>query len=92
MAEFEVILAPAIQRDLRKLSKEMSSRILENMQELKRNPYPNGDKIKKIATSKGEYRLRVGDYRVIYRIEGSKVVALRVVDRKDFDKILRDLI
>lgn len=34
-------------------------------------------------------RLRKGDYRVIFRIEEKKVIALRVLARKDFEKILK---
>ena len=29
------------------------------------------------------YRLRIGDYRVIFRAEGQQITILRIVDRKD---------
>jgi mRNA-degrading endonuclease RelE of RelBE toxin-antitoxin system len=35
------------------------------------------------------YRLRSGDYRVLYRIDAEVVTILRVIDRKDLDRVLR---
>jgi len=37
-------------------------------------------------SSSGEYRLRVGDYRVLFDLEGKTVVILRVQHRKDVYK------
>lgn len=92
MERFQVILSPAFQRDLHKLPKESARRILHDMNILKENPFPQMDKIKKIKILKDGYRLRIGDYRVIYRKEASKIIALRAVDRKEFEKILKGLI
>ena len=38
------------------------------------------------------YRLRIGDYRAIYRIRGAVVVALRIIHRSELDRALRDLV
>jgi len=39
--------------------------------------------IKKLKGSTNEYRLRVGDYRVIFELEGRQIVVYDVGDRKD---------
>jgi len=91
MNSYDVILTPAFERELRKLPKQIIGQILEDLQILKSNPFPHGDRIKKIKTAPGNSRLRSGDYRVVFRIEGNEVIVLRVFDKKDFEKILRSL-
>jgi mRNA interferase RelE/StbE len=39
--------------------------------------------VKKLTNFTPEYRLRVGDYRVLFEIEGAIVVVYRVLHRKD---------
>jgi mRNA interferase RelE/StbE len=39
--------------------------------------------VKKLADFTPEYRLRVGDYRVLFEVEESKVVIYRILHRKD---------
>jgi mRNA interferase RelE/StbE len=39
--------------------------------------------VKKLKGSTHEYRLRVGDYRVIFELEGRHIVVYDVGDRKD---------
>ena len=39
--------------------------------------------VKRLTNFTPEYRLRVGDYRVLFEIEGQTVVIYRVLHRKD---------
>ena len=39
--------------------------------------------LKKLKGSKNEYRLRVGNYRVLFQLEGKRLVAYTVGPRKD---------
>ena len=39
--------------------------------------------VKKLTNNTPEYRLRVGDFRVLFEIEDAKVVIYRIVNRKD---------
>lgn len=56
-------------------------------------PYPMGKRIKKIVGSKLPlYRLKVGDYRVIYEIVKREIPILRVIHRKDLEKIIKNLL
>ncbi|MCF7861845.1 type II toxin-antitoxin system RelE/ParE family toxin [Candidatus Woesearchaeota archaeon] len=55
---------------LEKLPKEISKRIFKKLQETKENPHHYFVKL----SNRSEYKLRVGDYRVIADIEDNKLV------------------
>ncbi len=80
---YEVFLEKATQRDLRALSRENFHRIIPRIEELARNPRPSG--CHKIAGSKSDWRVRVGDYRIIYEVDDkAKVVrVMRVRHRRE---------
>lgn len=61
-------------KELSKLPKDIQQRIAAKIDELKTNPYLPG--VKALKNGDGQLRLRVGDYRVIYRIEEDKLVIL----------------
>lgn len=60
---------------------------------LVQNPFPQGSTIKKIKNVQPPlYRLRVNgivSYRVFYRIIGNEIYILRVIPKKDADKVLK---
>jgi mRNA interferase RelE/StbE len=60
-------------KDLKTIQKDYAFSIIEKIKKLALDPYKTPLDIKKL---KGEeaYRLRVGDYRVIYEIEGRKLL------------------
>ncbi len=62
-------------KNLLKISANKKSIILEKLEILKLDPYQENNNIKKLTGYEG-YRLRVGDYRVIYRIDKGKVEIL----------------
>ena len=57
------------------------------------NPFPKGSTVKKIKNvSPPLYRLRVNgiiSYRIFYRIAGDAVYILKVIPKKDADKVLK---
>jgi mRNA interferase RelE/StbE len=65
---------------LRSLPREWRKRIGERMNELQINL--TGD-VKKLAASEKKYRLRVGSYRVLFRLEGNQISVYAVKDRKE---------
>jgi mRNA interferase RelE/StbE len=67
MASYRVIFKPSIQRDLRSIPKHFTSAIWAASEALAGNPLPRG--VEKLSRSQGLYRIRVGDYRVIYSID-----------------------
>ncbi|MGD0089569.1 MAG: type II toxin-antitoxin system RelE/ParE family toxin [Planctomycetota bacterium] len=42
-----------------------------------------GGDVQKLRGSKNEYRLRAGNYRVLFELEGRKIIVYAVGDRKD---------
>lgn len=71
----------SVERDLKKLSKPEATRVLDKLeQELCKNS-EKGEPQK--GTFQGLYRLRVGDYRVIYTKIVDGVLVLRIAHRKD---------
>jgi len=63
----EVYLERAAERDLRKLAPQDFHRVISRIKALTENPRPPG--CRKIAGSKSDWRIRIGDYRVIYEID-----------------------
>ena len=64
---------------LHKLEPHISKRIAKKVDELTSNPFSKD--IKKLKGSH-DFRLRVGDYRVIFEIETSIIYVLKVAHRK----------
>jgi mRNA interferase RelE/StbE len=62
---YRVILPKSVQKEIDDLPDEVARRILDRFAELERNPRPPD--VKKLKGRKA-WRIRVGDYRVIYEI------------------------
>ena len=80
------------QRDLERLEKENRLKILEEIQKyLSTTPFqPVKTRLKRMNGFKPTlYRLRVGDYRVYYRIKEQCVVILGVLHKKETERWLR---
>ena len=63
---YEIVYKPSAVRSLDKLSVEIQHRILNTIQCLSTNPRPIG--VKKLQSVIDIYRIRIGDYRVVYSI------------------------
>lgn len=61
----------------------MITRVAEAVSDLAINPYPPG--VKKLVGSEQSYRIRIGDYRVVYEVIENRLVIeiVRVRHRKD---------
>jgi mRNA interferase RelE/StbE len=79
----EVSIERTAQRDLKDLPSQIFRRIILHVQALAQNPRPPG--CHKITGSKSDWRIRIGDYRVIYEIDDkAKVVrVMRVRHRRE---------
>jgi mRNA interferase RelE/StbE len=72
---YRVLLERAAEKDLGRLSARMHDRTITALQALSENPRPTG--CRKLTTTDNDWRIRVGDYRVIYEIDDA-VQVLRV--------------
>jgi len=68
-------------RDIEKLDPKVKDRIGETLLRYAEDPFSYTVKLKDPRL--GTYRLRIGDYRVIFDIEGDEIVILRVGHRRD---------
>jgi len=80
---YTVEFLPSAQRELAALPKDVQRRIANRIDALREDPRPPG--VKQLQGVKRLYRLRVGDYRVIYLIEGRRlvIIVVKVGHRRD---------
>ena len=78
---YRVELAPAAQRDLRRLPPHIQERLAAPIQALADNPRPSG--VRKIQGEDRGWRIRVGQYRVVYDVHDDRsIVVVLKVDRR----------
>jgi mRNA interferase RelE/StbE len=77
-------------KELEKLPRPMHSKIVSAVDNLSSNPYPEG--VRKLVGSENSYRIRIGDYRVLYSIIKNRLIAeiIRVAHRKDIYRGIND--
>lgn len=66
MPSYRVVLTSSAERELRKLPSNLVTRIVHRLEMLASDPRPAG--CKKLQGGDREWRIRVGDYRVVYAI------------------------
>ena len=78
---FEIYATKRFQREFKKLEGGVQERIKKKVSELRENPYLG---VPLTAQFKGKYKLRIGDYRVIYEIDfqNSRIFLVAVGSRK----------
>ena len=67
VAEYSVVFARSARRELEQLEKGIARRILSRIEALGENPRPRG--CVKLQGPDDFWRIRVGDYRVIYSVD-----------------------
>lgn len=73
---FRVEFTRPAERQFRALSPEVQGRIAPKITALARSPRPRG--VEKLEGAESTYRLRVGDYRVVYEIRNRVLLVLVV--------------
>lgn len=83
---YEVLIERRVERELRRLPRAVFRRIVRAMAGLAENPRPSG--CRKLAGTENDWRIRVGDYRVVYEIvDAEKAVRVMYVrHRRDVYK------
>lgn len=83
MVKFKIQISSSAEKQLQKLPKEVQNRISKIILDLARNPYPYG--CKKLAGEDDIWRIRIGDYRVLYSIDKAiiTIVVLKIGHRKE---------
>jgi mRNA interferase RelE/StbE len=78
-----ILLAPPAERQLKAFAPPVRKRLVKRLKSLQNNPRPQG--VKKLAGEDDLYRIREGDYRIIYTIQDKDLVVLvvKIGDRKE---------
>lgn len=79
---YTVVLSRKAEKALKKLPASMQPRIVELLENLQENPRPDG--VKKL-TDRDAWRMRIGDYRVVYTIHDKQliVVVIKIAHRRE---------
>ena len=80
MPRYTLIIARRFRQDLRRLDAQMHRRVLEMLERLQEDPF-QGTRLTNVAI--GQWRIRVGDYRIRYDLEGEQVLLYRVRHRRE---------
>ena len=78
--EYIVEIKPKAIKDAKRIPKNILARIFEKIDIL--SVCLSGD-VKKLTNFTPEYRLRVGEYRILFEVENSKIIVYRILHRKD---------
>ncbi len=83
MDSFRIEFTRSATKDLRGIDRQWVPRILAAIEALADDPMPAG--CKKLVGADHTFRIRIGDYRVIYDFQGDELVVLiiRVRHRRD---------
>ena len=87
MGTFQIEWKPSALRELKRLDRQSIPRIVTAIETLSSDPFPPG--VKKLHGSESTYRIRIGDYRVIYELFTNRLVIeiVRVRHRKDVYRV-----
>jgi mRNA interferase RelE/StbE len=83
MASFRLEWRSSVHKDMRKLPPEANAKIVSAAFALSENPFPSG--AKKLSGCHNTFRIRIGDYRLIYEVyaDTGLIMVQRVRHRKD---------
>jgi len=73
---YEVEFTSKSEKQFKKLNKSIQKRLARKIDALSKNPCPNG--AKKLSGEEDIYRIRVGDYRIVYGIFDTELLVLVV--------------
>lgn len=78
--KYEVEFKPKSLKDCKKIPKSELKRIFDNIEEMS---YDLKGDVRPLSNFSPEYRLRIGDYRVLFEVEQNKITIYRIRHRKD---------
>jgi len=78
---YTLVYTNRAEKDIKKLTPEIKKRIGQALSRYKQDPHGYSETL--IDAKLGTYRFRIGDYRIVFDIEGSDIVILRVGHRRD---------
>lgn len=82
MAKYKIEVKKSAEKELRKIPKKELIKIIDQIGSLSDNPHPPGSKK---LTNQEKYRIRIGNYRVLYKVEDEilTIFVIKVGHRKE---------
>lgn len=83
MTRYSVEFTAAAARELRKLDPPLRRRVIGGIGTLEGEPRPHG--VRKLSGFDNAWRIRIGDYRVLYEVHDDRVliIVVRIAHRRD---------
>jgi mRNA interferase RelE/StbE len=76
MADYRIEFVKSSQKEFEKLPKNIQTKTLDALHVLARNPYSDLLRVKRLKGAQALYRIRIGDYRIVYDIRADILVIL----------------
>ena len=78
MPPYSIRLKASVEKDLRRLARDVLRRVLKRIDELGEDPFPR--QAVRLSGAERLFRVRVGDYRIIYEVDTkTRVVTVQYV-------------
>ena len=79
--KYRLVYTRRAERDIKKLDPPVKRQIRNAIEKLENDPVVSSEKL--VDPAIGTYRFRIGEYRVIFDMEGQDIIVLRVGHRKE---------
>jgi mRNA interferase RelE/StbE len=87
MPGYTMVFKPSAQKQMSQLNRTTQLRIAKKLQYYLSQSDPLGYAVKMADSSlDGQYRFRIGDYRIIFDVVPGKVIVLKIQHRRDIYK------
>lgn len=82
---YQVEFKKSARKEFDKLPSQIQQKVIEALNFLSQNPYSELLQIKKLKGIESLYRIRIGDYRILYEIENKRllVIVIKIGHRSD---------
>ena len=82
--KYELVYTRRAVKDIQRLDADSKERIRKTLLRYKQSPLVYADRL--TDSRLGTYRFRIGDYRVVFDVEGNEIVVLKVGHRREIYK------
>ena len=85
---FRILYHPEVKGDISKINEKLKKRLRKAVEtRLTVSPQQYGEPLRK--TLKGYWKLRVGDYRIVFRVSGNEIMVFGIIHRKTIYETVR---
>jgi len=80
---YQIEWEPSALKELKKITRHNIPHIIQTVERLSKNPFPSG--VRKLQGVEHTYRVRIGEYRIVYQVVKNKLIItiVRVRHRKE---------